>query len=777
MVNEIIFKTRVDTGNSVNDLKAVNEQLKQVDQSTEKIGTDSAGQLEQLNKKIAAGGMSARELSRAIKEYMTIAIQAGTETPVGKEAIANASQLKDDLRGLGEEVSRLKDGAAGMQAALQLGGTIVAGYSVAQGSLAMFGVESEKLMETMVKLQSATAVLTGIQQIHANLEKESFLMLRAKAVETKVLTALTAAYSVAVGSSTGALKLFRLALIATGIGAIVVALGLLIANFDKVTGAVKSVSNWFSNLGEKTKLVLSILFPFIGAIRLVTAALEKLGIIDSEEAEQATRMASAKQKALQEETAARRKMVDEALADNKRMQESINSNYDFEIAKAKAAGKDTYNLEREKRAEMRKTLEAQILILEESLKLNSNSATAMMQIIKDMAAVRSAITESEQQEEISAIQRSTDNRKKGAERRKEIEKKQEEETAKSLERERLLRDYFIASIDDENVQKLTKLEEAHKREREELVKKYGEDTELIEQLESKQTLELSALKKEFKDAANAKEIEDNKKLLEAQNRDEKAALEARNRDEKAALEARLLQIQNDFEAEMEVKALLAEIERDIALQNAELTENEKLLIREKYNSDIRALEKETSDKNIELAKQEREQLGQIYNQGLTALNAVTDAVFANKLARVEKGSKAELEIQKKQFKMNKALQLSAAVIDGFKAISASLALSPIAIGAVPNPAGIASLAFAAATSAANVAKIAATRFDGGNVTPPDVQAPNIASPNIGAPELPQGTSTSTSNLINRPNKVVVVDSEIKAVMNQSEQIEVVSSFG
>jgi hypothetical protein len=766
MVNEIIFKTRVDTGNSVNDLKAVNTELKQIDTNVDTIGTDSAGQLEQLNKKIAAGGMSARELSRAIKEYMTIAIQAGTETPVGKEAIANASQLKDDLRGLGEEVSRLKDGAAGMQAALQLGGTIVAGYSVAQGTMAMFGVESEKLMETMVKLQSATAVLTGIQQIHANLEKESFLMLKAKTLQTKVMTAVTGIYSAVVGASTGALKLFRIALISTGIGAIIVAVGLLIANFDKLQGYVMKGYAAFDKLGTGIKIALGIIFPYIGAIYLAIKALKHYGIISDEVVKIETNASKARAKMIVEQTEARRQMVDEALADNKRMQQSITSNYDFEIAKAKAAGKDTYNLEKEKRAEMRKTLEAQILLLEESLKLQGGNAIAMMQIIKDMAAVRSAITQSEQQEEISAIQRSTDNRKKGAEQRKEIEKKQEEETAKALERERLLRDYFIASIDDENVRRFAQLQEEHNRERAELINKYGQDTELIKQLETKQALELSTLKKEITDEADAVALEANQKLLDA-----------KNRDDKAALEARLLQIQGDFQAEMEVKALLAEMERDIALQNTELTENEKLLIKEKYNSDIRALEKESSDKAIELAKQEREQLIKISEQGLAAVTAVTDAVFANKLSKVEKGSKEELEIQKKQFKLNKAMQLSAAVMDGFKAINASLAQSPIAIGPVPNPAGIASLAFAAATSAANIAKIAATRFDGGSTTPPDVEPPSIGSPNIGAPELPSGTSTNTAGLINQPNKVVVVDSEIKAAMSQTQQIEVVSSFG
>jgi hypothetical protein len=39
-------------------------------------------------------------------------------------------------------------------------------------------------METMVKLQGATAVLTSLEQIRAALEKESFLMLKAKALQT-----------------------------------------------------------------------------------------------------------------------------------------------------------------------------------------------------------------------------------------------------------------------------------------------------------------------------------------------------------------------------------------------------------------------------------------------------------------------------------------------------------------------------------------------------------------------------------------------------------------
>jgi len=120
-----------------------------------------------------------------------------------------------------------------------------------------------------------------------------------------------------------------------------------------------------------------------------------------------------------------------------------------------------------------------------------------------------------------------------------------------------------------------------------------------------------------------------------------------------------------------------------------------------------------------------------------------------------------------------------AINDGYKAITASLAQSPVAIGPLPNPAGIASLAFAASTAAVNVAKIAASKFQGGGTAGIDPPTPTI--PQVGAPDTtnaqPQAQGTQTAGLTNQTNRVVVVDSEIKAVMDSSQQIEVVSSFG
>jgi hypothetical protein len=769
MTNEIIFKTRVDTGTTSKDLAAINTELGKIDESTKSIGTDSAAQLEALNAKIKAGGLSARDLSKSIKEYMTIAIQAGTETPVGKEAIANASQLKDDIRSLGEEISRTKDGAGGMQAVLQLGSTVVAGYSVAQGSMAMLGVESEELMETMVKLQSATSVLTGLEQIRANLEKEQHLTIRAKALQTKILTAATAAYSVAVGTSSGALRVFRLALISTGIGAILVAVGLLIANFDKVTGAVKNVSDWFGNLGEKTKLALSIIFPFIGAIRLITGALEKLGIIDSEEAVQAAQLAKEKQKALSDETAARRKASDDAISENKKMQNSIESHYDFEIAKAKAAGKDTSRLEREKRAEMKKTLEEQIKNLELSLKLNGTNASEMMRIIKEIGEVRKQLLENEQSEQLATISEGTNARKKAADAGVEAEKNRVDAAAKQLERERLLRDYFIKSIADDDVRALVQLQENHKREEEELIKKYGKESDVHKALKNQQKAERLKLEQEWIDAQT--KIRTDAEIKEA---------EEKRRNEMAALELKLIALEKEGKDTYAVRQQILEAEKLQALANTDLTENEKLLIKANYNKKILDADKEAADKEIARAKQVADEKERIQKQLYDSLNNLTETAFIIGDAFGKQDEKSKEKRARAQFKITKAMQLGMAINDGYKAITASLAQSPVAIGPLPNPAGIASLAFAASTAAVNVAKIAASKFQGGGTAGIDQPTPTI--PQVGAPDVsqsqqPQAQGTQTAGLTNQTSRVVVVDSEIKAVMDSSQQIEVVSSFG
>lgn len=158
--------------------------------------------------------------------------------------------------------------------------------------------------------------------------------------EGKIATAVQAGYAAVVGTSTGAMKAFRLALAATGIGLIVVALGLLVANFDKVVKYVQMGIDKFKGMGEGAKLLVSVLFPIVGVVRLITAALEEMGVIDDDDTKKAKKNAQDRIKSLDKQKV------------------SIEEKYNSEIRLAKAAGKDTFELEKKKREAILLTLKA-----------------------------------------------------------------------------------------------------------------------------------------------------------------------------------------------------------------------------------------------------------------------------------------------------------------------------------------------------------------------------------------------------------------------------------
>ena len=162
---------------------------------------------------------------------------------------------------------------------------------------------------------------------------------------------------------------------------------------------------------------------------------------------------------------------------------------------------------------------------------------------------------------------------------------------------------------------------------------------------------------------------------------------------------------------------------------------------------------------------------QLASDGIRSVQQLTDLFFMFKSKKAKKGSKEEEDLARKQFNLNKGLQLGLAVIDGFKSITSSLAQSPIAVGVVPNPIGIASLAFASITAATNIAKIAAAKFQptGGGGSG---ESQSTATPNIPAPPV---ISTQQNNL----NQSTQFDSNGKRIGNDTPQepFKVIANIG
>ena len=184
---------------------------------------DLEGAIEQLSKEI-------KTLDFGTEEY--------------EKAAGELAKLKAGLRDVDREIEGLD--AEQRLTALAGATELVAGsFLIASSAARTFGASAETI-EEVEKLEQqaleAVNIALGIRAVTEGLlqaaQLKRIVTETAANVQTKVATALQTAYTAVVGTSTGALKAFRLALASTGIGLIVVALGALIANWDKLTKSI-----------------------------------------------------------------------------------------------------------------------------------------------------------------------------------------------------------------------------------------------------------------------------------------------------------------------------------------------------------------------------------------------------------------------------------------------------------------------------------------------------------------------------------------------------------
>jgi hypothetical protein len=197
------------------------------------------------------------QYKEAVVELQKMSAQYGETSAQAVKAAKAAAELKDQIGFSNDLVASFNPDAKFNALSKSIGG-VLNGFQAYEGAMGLIGVQNEELQATMLKVQSAMALSQGIQGIFE--AKDSFVqlgtVLKSTAIGQAILTAATAAYNFVLGASTTGLKLFRIALISTGIGALVVGVGLLIANFDKLVSFVKNAVNSFTNLGSTTKNII-----------------------------------------------------------------------------------------------------------------------------------------------------------------------------------------------------------------------------------------------------------------------------------------------------------------------------------------------------------------------------------------------------------------------------------------------------------------------------------------------------------------------------------------
>ena len=191
------------------------------------------------------------QLVAAQKEVQILSEKFGATSKEAIEAAKRAGELKDTIGDAKALTDAFNPDAKFKALTSSLGG-VANGFAAYQGALGLAGIESKDLEKQLLKVQSAMAIAQGLQGIGESID--SFKQLKAVVIDagsslkngvvnvfkslakeqlpaasaTGTLTTAQKLYTFAVGSSTGALKVMRLALVATGVGALIVAVGFLI---------------------------------------------------------------------------------------------------------------------------------------------------------------------------------------------------------------------------------------------------------------------------------------------------------------------------------------------------------------------------------------------------------------------------------------------------------------------------------------------------------------------------------------------------------------------
>ena len=804
---EAVFSLRVDTGNSVQDVqsfdKAVNNLNKDL-QGAQKTAASVTGldkftsKLDELDKKLSSGTLTTREMTQLMKEYQTVAAQAGTETPIGDRAIKSAASLKDTLGDLSARTKLLSSDYVKLDTALKGVETGAAIFSGFQSAIALTGVESEELVQTMVKLQAVQGVVNAISTVANNLNKDAILGIQLRNVAQKIQnafivenTAVTTGNAVATTAMSVGQKA---AAVATNLGTLAM----------KALNAVMKANPIF--------LIIAALAAIAGAFIAFSDNSKEA----AESNEKFNKSLENGRKALDDSFAALKKYQDNRIAllkaagatDAEITAQEIANLETLAKARQNARVKEQYafqNLSKRYKQMIDQGNEEEAASIREQLKTSRERYVKLGQQAKDYYG------DIKQQRALDAaenVKKVKDNAKKVAEnaekvqkeagkkaaeqRKQDLAKVKEAEDAYALAGESLKNQEIISEtkkynelikLAEKNGHDSTTLRNALRDSLNTIDNKYDDIQRANEEKRAKEKRDIDIAEYNRKEALRRDDIateeaffdEYNAALLTQQQTEEQAVnskyFELKAGAEKYGLDIIKLEEKNQQEiTKIQNKYAVERIQKQ--LDNAQFIFDQFSALNDAFSAleDAR-IENMQSRANDELSALDAKHKAELENTNLTAeQRKAIDQNYAEAKYQIELKNFNALEaIKKRQFERDKILRIGQAAIDTAGAIVKGIAQ----FGPPPSPAGIAAIASAALIGATQIAAIASTKYQSG--TAPTFDTGGGVSAGAGSAALGgqnANTNTQQTDLTGLAaeqsagvNQVYVLESDITSTQN------------
>jgi hypothetical protein len=212
----------------------------------------AAQDVQLLDKAFEDTDASVKSLRTQLREAQAqVGLMADKFGATSKEAI-NAAKRAADLKDRIGDAKALTDAfnpdAKFKAVASSLAG-VAGGFSALQGAMALFGNENEDVEKALLKVNAAMALSQGLQAVGESVDsfkqlgaviKSTTTFQELNNAATKTAAAVQRSFGISVETTSTGFKVLKGAIVATGIGALVVLLGEVINNFDAISKWIKS---------------------------------------------------------------------------------------------------------------------------------------------------------------------------------------------------------------------------------------------------------------------------------------------------------------------------------------------------------------------------------------------------------------------------------------------------------------------------------------------------------------------------------------------------------
>lgn len=181
-----------------------------------------------------------RELTEAIAKAN---LEGKNNTAEYQNMIKKAGELRDAMSDANQAINAAASDTSNLDAVLGAASAASGGFGAATAIMEIMGANTDDVSKAQKKLQQAIALVNSVQAISNALNKDSALMVKLNAVAHSLLSKQMNATAIATSAASGALKLFKAALVSTGVGALVVGLGFLVEKFTSLSGSVSSATS------------------------------------------------------------------------------------------------------------------------------------------------------------------------------------------------------------------------------------------------------------------------------------------------------------------------------------------------------------------------------------------------------------------------------------------------------------------------------------------------------------------------------------------------------